>query len=317
MEAVPSNGESAPIPKNGGKLSPEQDTDRRKCLLLKRKCDSVENNNKKLLNRIYHVRKTISRLSRERRGLMKKLDELKDSYKTLERTTPLEDGPFMYLLGFADQSGQRTHIKPAIDPRTGFPVVTKPKIPNKSSSFISSRGNPPTSSRKKKSRDGMKADKEKDPNAPKKPANAFLMFCQEKRLSASQANKIENRKPEMSHADLTKQLAKQWNDLEEKQKKRYYVAYEREKAKYVEEVRQYSKDLQEGTSKVPPAASIASDHVDSALMKQLPADTALKQKFSKEPSKLFPTKTSVVGLLTKEQKAETAEDVDPYSFDGD
>lgn len=127
MEAVPANGESAPIPKNGGKLSPEQDTDRRKCLLLKRKCDSVENNNKKLLNRIYHVRKTISRLSRERRGLMKKLDELKDSYKTLERTTPLEDGPFMYLLGFADQSGQRTHIKPAIDPRTGFSCCNQTK----------------------------------------------------------------------------------------------------------------------------------------------------------------------------------------------
>lgn len=30
------------IPKNGGKLSPEQDLNRRKCLALKRKCDGVD-----------------------------------------------------------------------------------------------------------------------------------------------------------------------------------------------------------------------------------------------------------------------------------
>lgn len=58
-----------------------------------------------------------------------------------------------------------------------------------------------------------------DPNAPKKPANAFLMFCQEKRLSASQSNHSDKPKVEMSHADLTKQLAKEWNDLEENAKK--------------------------------------------------------------------------------------------------
>jgi non-histone protein 10 len=27
----------------------------------------------------------------------------------------------------------------------------------------------------------MKVEKEKDPNAPRKPANAFLMFCQQRR----------------------------------------------------------------------------------------------------------------------------------------
>lgn len=58
-----------------------------------------------------------------------------------------------------------------------------------------------------------------DPNAPKKPANAFLMYCQEKRLSASLANNADKPRAEMSHADLTKQLAKEWNDLEEKDKK--------------------------------------------------------------------------------------------------
>ncbi|XP_071813334.1 uncharacterized protein [Apostichopus japonicus] len=301
------------IPKNGGKLSPEQDLNRRKCLALKRKCDGVDSDNKKLLNRIYHVRKTISRLSREKRGLMKKLNELKDSYKTIERTTPLEDGPFMYLLGFADPAGHRTNIKPIIDPRTGFPVVTKPKV-NKPVS------REPTSTpvSRKRRKDGVRIEKEKDPNAPKKPANAFLMYCQEKRLSASLANNADKPRAEMSHADLTKQLAKEWNDLEEKDKKRYYVAYEKEKAKYVEEVRQYSKDLMIGSAKSVSKANIPNvgAMVKTTIVNGTGPPSDVTKKFLKDPVTLPASKPSVVSLL-KQPKVEGAVEVDPYSFDGD
>ncbi|PIK60474.1 hypothetical protein BSL78_02583 [Apostichopus japonicus] len=302
------------IPKNGGKLSPEQDLNRRKCLALKRKCDGVDSDNKKLLNRIYHVRKTISRLSREKRGLMKKLNELKDSYKTIERTTPLEDGPFMYLLGFADPAGHRTNIKPIIDPRTGFPVVTKPKV-NKPVS------REPTSTpvSRKRRKDGVRIEKEKDPNAPKKPANAFLMYCQEKRLSASLANNADKPRAEMSHADLTKQLAKEWNDLEEKDKKRYYVAYEKEKAKYVEEVRQYSKDLMIGSAKSVSKASVPNvgTMVKTTIVNGTGPPSDLTKKFLKDPVMLPSSKPSVVSSLLKQPKVEGAVEVDPYSFDGD
>lgn len=40
-------------PKNGGKLSPEQDLNRRKCLALKRKCDGLEG----VRNKVYQLQK--------------------------------------------------------------------------------------------------------------------------------------------------------------------------------------------------------------------------------------------------------------------
>lgn len=64
----------------------------------------------------------------------------------------------MYLLGFADPSGQRTNIKPIIDPRTGFPVVTKPKI---SKSSIPREPATTSAPRRKKAKDGVKIEKEK------------------------------------------------------------------------------------------------------------------------------------------------------------
>ena len=58
-----------------------------------------------------------------------------------------------------------------------------------------------------------------DPNAPKKPANAFLMFCQHDRLSVLEEYSKKNPHGEMSHQDLTKELAKKWNDLTAEEKK--------------------------------------------------------------------------------------------------
>ena len=60
-----------------------------------------------------------------------------------------------------------------------------------------------------------KQDKEKDPNAPKRPANAFFMFCQQQRTAMQEDQKDTT----MGHHELTKCLAKEWNNLlpEEKQ----------------------------------------------------------------------------------------------------
>ena len=59
-----------------------------------------------------------------------------------------------------------------------------------------------------------------DPNAPKKPANAFLMFCQQERLPVLAEHSRDNPgSADMTHQDLTKELAKKWNDLTDEQKK--------------------------------------------------------------------------------------------------
>ena len=48
-----------------------------------------------------------------------------------------------------------------------------------------------------------------DPDAPKKPANAFFMFCQQQRNSMHDDQKDSA----VGHHELTKHLAKEWNTL--------------------------------------------------------------------------------------------------------
>lgn len=54
-----------------------------------------------------------------------------------------------------------------------------------------------------------KQDRERDPDAPKKPANAFFMFCQQQRNSMQE----DQKESAVGHHELTKHLAKEWNTL--------------------------------------------------------------------------------------------------------
>ena len=61
-----------------------------------------------------------------------------------------------------------------------------------------------------------KLPKERDPNAPKKPANAFFWFCQEKR---SEVQDRLAREGNVGHHDLTKVLSKMWGEVPNSDKK--------------------------------------------------------------------------------------------------
>lgn len=70
--------------------------------------------------------------------------------------------------------------------------------------------------KKNKKRDNSKdKDKDKDPNAPKKPANAFFMYCQQQRTVMQD----DQKDPNIGHHELTKSLAKEWNNLDTEDKK--------------------------------------------------------------------------------------------------
>ena len=58
-----------------------------------------------------------------------------------------------------------------------------------------------------------------DPDAPKKPANAFFMFCQQQRNSMQDDQKDST----VGHHELTKHLAKEWNTLGAEGKKVSYT----------------------------------------------------------------------------------------------
>jgi len=61
-----------------------------------------------------------------------------------------------------------------------------------------------------------KPTKEKDPNAPKKPSNAFFWFCQDKR---SEVQDMLAREGNAGHHDLAKVLSKMWSEATASDKK--------------------------------------------------------------------------------------------------
>jgi len=61
-----------------------------------------------------------------------------------------------------------------------------------------------------------KPTKEKDPNAPKKPSNAFFWFCQDKR---SEVQDMLAREGNAGHHDLAKVLSKMWGEATASDKK--------------------------------------------------------------------------------------------------
>jgi len=62
---------------------------------------------------------------------------------------------------------------------------------------------------------------ERDPNAPKRPANPFFQFCQEQRPIVMERLGMEQKcgEAEPSKQELTRQLASKWNTLPPEDKK--------------------------------------------------------------------------------------------------
>ncbi|KAJ9075948.1 non-histone protein, variant 2 [Entomophthora muscae] len=75
---------------------------------------------------------------------------------------------------------------------------------------------------------------EKDPNAPKRPANAFFMFCQLERGKLRESNQ------EASLSELTKILGLRWKDMSKEEKQVYYEMYETDKLRYEKEMSSYT-----------------------------------------------------------------------------
>lgn len=57
----------------------------------------------------------------------------------------------------------------------------------------------------------------KDPNAPRRPTTAYLLFCQQNRDKLRAAN------PGMSFLDITKELGQQWTQLDEEERQVSWV----------------------------------------------------------------------------------------------
>ncbi|XP_053546696.1 TCF3 fusion partner isoform X2 [Bombina bombina] len=69
----------------------QRELNKRKFLALNRRCKEIEQVNERLLNRLHQVQKITQRLKKERRCLMKVLDDYGDDYRQSHLTLLLED----------------------------------------------------------------------------------------------------------------------------------------------------------------------------------------------------------------------------------
>uniref|UniRef100_A0A1B6CCF6 HMG box domain-containing protein n=1 Tax=Clastoptera arizonana TaxID=38151 RepID=A0A1B6CCF6_9HEMI len=198
----------------------EIDIPRRKYQLLLERCEVLQQDNERLVNRIQQVQKLLRKSRRERKFLMDRLDRYGDSWRTAPLPVELDepiDGP-----NFATQ------------------IPSKPaKVQSSNNSDKSGTNRKSTSSN---SNTGGKRKTHKapvDPNAPKRPANPFFQYCQEQR-SIVLEHLVSTNGSEPTKQEVTKQLASKWNSLTTDDKKAYYDMYEKSKERYAADMQIYS-----------------------------------------------------------------------------
>ncbi|XP_068718582.1 uncharacterized protein [Montipora capricornis] len=185
-------------------------------------CREIEQENERLVNRIYHVKTLLKRYRKQRSFLKDRLDDYNDDYRDVQPPFQAE------LLSEIVSEAFPKPIHPALF--TG--EFMTPDFP---------------ATKKSRKRESSKdRDKDRDPNAPKKPANAFLMYCQQQRTVMQD----DQKDPNIGHHELTKSLAKEWKSLATDDKKVYYEMYEKDKERYEKEMKKYSSDK---IPKAPPA----------------------------------------------------------------
>ena len=78
-----------------------------------------------------------------------------------------------------------------------------------------------------------KGKKLKDPDAPKRPLSAFILYCQDSR------DKIKEANPEMKPSDVTRELGTTWKQLSDKTKSKYQKKADKLKEEYLEAMKDY------------------------------------------------------------------------------
>ncbi|CAB3229816.1 unnamed protein product [Arctia plantaginis] len=198
-------------------LPSDEEIYRRKYQLLLERCEVLQQDNERIINRIHEAKKITKRYRKDINLLVERLDNHGDQF----RTASLEIDTKPEVTVRPPRAGGKT---PAVAKQTEKPSSANPKKPGP----------------KRKS----KADKpERDPNAPKKPCNAFFQFCQEQRpLVVAEANSEMGTEP--SKKEVTRQLASRWRSLSYDEKRVYVAMFERSKEKYAEQMSAYIKKEQ-------------------------------------------------------------------------
>merc|ERR1712007_129635 len=87
---------------------------------------------------------------------------------------------------------------------------------------------------KKRGRAVKKTKKAKDPNAPKRPQNAYMRFSNEVRADVAKKHNLT------AVGDIAKKIGEMWKNMPEAKKAPYQTAYEKDKAAYAKALAKYN-----------------------------------------------------------------------------
>ena len=83
----------------------------------------------------------------------------------------------------------------------------------------------------------MGKQKARDPDLPKRPTNAYLIFCE------MEKERIKQDDPNAS--DLSKSMTEAWKNLSEERRRPYYKLYEDDRIRYQREMAEYNQKREE------------------------------------------------------------------------
>lgn len=212
---------------------------KQKCKDLKQKISDLEHQNQLRAIAISRGKNSVNRLrfeyavlleTLERRALdapipnADKLDaddldkDNLDSLRLADITRLLTDTPLAVARFSAPPSGNYSGFRPSFNSQG--PATT-------------SRG-----TQRRRRGNGMSAAKRRlrDPDLPKRPTNAYLIFCD---LGKEQVRtKMEEEHPGMN-VDMSKAMTEAWKELDQEARKPYYELYEKDKERYQRELKEY------------------------------------------------------------------------------
>ncbi len=76
--------------------------------------------------------------------------------------------------------------------------------------------------------------KDKDPNAPKRPRTAYILF------SGQEGKKVRAANPEMSAKDVMREIGRRWSQIDPEKKAKFEEEAKADKERYSEEMESYS-----------------------------------------------------------------------------
>ncbi|KAK9245021.1 hypothetical protein V1506DRAFT_554268 [Lipomyces tetrasporus] len=286
---------SSKKPPRGGLAAPpsipqsEEIKYRQKCKDLKKRIREIEEQNDVLTLRLARSKRAVQRMRLERAFLLEKLEE-----RTFLKVDDSEGSPSPPPSPPRIHSRHRRResegsLSPVGESTTGgFTAFTNNGTTSKTNHTQSanSSSNAPTTGLHHAKK---KHHTQRDPNAPKRPQNAYIIFCdhEKERVRAQ----LEQSQPGETF-DLTKAMAEAWRDLGDDGRKPYYELYDAEKARYNREMEAYvppgsvppvtsASGNVANNSAMPPVSSptpIVDDTVDTIPMSQVDEHTTVEEE---------------------------------------